>query len=267
MTAGRSDLWGYLRDRPRFLQTERPLLSDIRLLSRSSRRALPGPSSDHGGHLPLEPRAADHESAVGAIAQAPQQFGTEHVLEQPTIRGETRLVGARQFPVECVWRHQGVRAAQRVGPVAGPRILPPARVPSTLGPGSAQRSAGRRGGRRRSRSATSGTGLRTSRRCVGKCGRRAAHTAVRGASSPPPRRCPAPRSSAGGYGWSSARRTWTPPSSTAPRASASGSGRATIKAASPTRYWCRVPQLRLRARHRQARDRRLGVALLSCPRL
>jgi hypothetical protein len=92
------------RDGPRYLQTERPLLADIRLLSRSSRRALPGPSSDHGGHLPLEPRAAEHEPAVGAIAQAPPQLGTEHGAEQPTIRGETRPVGARQFPVERVWR-------------------------------------------------------------------------------------------------------------------------------------------------------------------
>ena len=37
-----------------FYKPSVPCFADIRLLSRSSRRALPGPSSDHGGHLLLQ---------------------------------------------------------------------------------------------------------------------------------------------------------------------------------------------------------------------
>jgi hypothetical protein len=65
-------LRGYLRERPSLLLSELPLLTFVCVLSQLSRRAVPGPTPDHGGHLTLEPRTAEHEAAVGTSAQALQ---------------------------------------------------------------------------------------------------------------------------------------------------------------------------------------------------
>jgi hypothetical protein len=69
---GSDMLWGYLRDRPSLLLSELPLLTFVCVLPQLSRRAVPGPTPDHGDHLTLEPRTTEHEAAVGTSAQALQ---------------------------------------------------------------------------------------------------------------------------------------------------------------------------------------------------
>jgi hypothetical protein len=69
------------RDRSHFLQSKLGLLIGGGLLARPSWRSLPGSPTKHGRNLPLEPRAAKHKTAIGAGAQALEQFGAELVLE------------------------------------------------------------------------------------------------------------------------------------------------------------------------------------------
>jgi hypothetical protein len=49
--------------------------------------------ADHYGDLPLEPGAAEHEAAVGAVTQALEKPGAQRVLEQRVVaRSSVRWV-------------------------------------------------------------------------------------------------------------------------------------------------------------------------------